>query len=140
MTNTSKPKMYRDIIDDLVRMCREGQGQIGARRVRDGIWNQNATPEALAAEEDDSVLPPEVIAKSRRFLAEEYKINLLLNRLSPKDREILAGMLAQEVVTGVFETLVALEEFQVPPFQDGYERRPINDFIGRLNDWEWPES
>ena len=48
--------------------------------------------------------------------------------------EILAGMLAlREVITGVFETLVALEEFQVPPFQDGYERRLLTRFIGRIS-------
>jgi hypothetical protein len=74
------------------------------------------------------------------FLAEQYKINLLLKRLSSEDRELLAGMLIEEVVTGVFETLKTLEKFQIPPFQDGYECSPFNDFIGRLNNWEWPES
>lgn len=49
-------------------------------------------------------------------------------------------MLANEVVTGVFETLKVLEQFRVPPFEDGYEGSPINDFIGRLGDWKWPQD
>lgn len=119
MNEISKPKQYREIIDALVQMCRDGQGQIGARRAREGIWNQNATADSIP---------------------DQHKINLFLKRLSSEDREILAGMLSQEVVTGVFETLKALEESQVPPFEEGYEGSPFNDFIGRLDDWEWPES
>jgi hypothetical protein len=83
------------------------------------VWNQNAT---------------------RDFIPEQHEINLLLKRMSPADREILAGILAQEVVTGVFETLKALEQFEVEPFKDGYEGSPYNDFIGRLADWEWPQD
>ena len=49
-------------------------------------------------------------------------------------------MLAQSVVTGVFEALKVLEEFEVEPFTDAYEGSPFNDFIGRLADWEWPEA
>jgi hypothetical protein len=140
MINSSKPKLYRDIIDSLVKMCHEGQGQISARRVRDGIWDPNATPESLAAEEDDGILPPEVVAEIHRMKAKELEINLFLKRLTLEDREILADLLSQQVVTGVFETLKTLEEFNVPPFEDGYESSPFNDFIGRLDDWEWPES
>ena len=107
------------MIDVLVQVCHDGQGQIGARRVRNGLWNQNATAD---------------------FLPDQHDINLLLSRISAEDREILARMMADEVVTGVFETLKALEQFQVPPFTDGYEGSPFNDFIGRLNGWEWPEN
>ena len=60
--------------------------------------------------------------------------------MSHQDREILAGMLAHEAELGVFETLKVLEQFQVEPFEDGYEGSPYNDFIGRLADWEWPEA
>src|SRR5690348_3858686 len=115
----SKPRIYRELIDELVRVCKEGQGQIGAIRARDGVWNQSATED---------------------FIPEQHQINLLLKRMSAADREILAGMLAQEVVTGVFETLKALEEFEIEPFKDGYEGSPYNDFIGRLGDWQWPEA
>jgi Family of unknown function (DUF6547) len=118
MSPPQKPKIYRDMIDALVRVCEEGQGQIGARRVREGVWNQNATQD---------------------FIPDQHEINLLLKRLSSADREILASMLAQEVVTGVFETLKVLEQFQIEPFKDGYEGSPFNDFIGRLADWEWPK-
>ena len=39
-------EQYRELIDALVRACREGQGQIGRRRVRHGVWNSNATTTA----------------------------------------------------------------------------------------------
>jgi hypothetical protein len=119
MSEQEKPRIYREIIDALVQVCKNGQGQIGVRRARDGVWNQNAT---------------------RDFIPDQYEINRLLERMSMDDREILAGMLAHEVEVGVFETLKVLEQFQIEPFQDGYEGSPFNDFIGRLNDWQWPEA
>jgi hypothetical protein len=114
-----KSKTYRDVIDELADMCRNGQGQIGARRARAGVWNQNATAD---------------------YLSDQLEINALLSRMSVADREVLAKMLAWEVVTGVFETLKVLQQFQVPPFEDGYEGSPFNDFIGRLDGWEWPQN
>ena len=117
MSVPEKPPSYRRVIDELVRVCHEGQGQIGPRRARAGVWNQNATAE---------------------FIPDQNQINLLLQRLSAADREVLAGMLAQAVETGVFETLKVLEEFEVEPFQDGYEGTPYHDFIGRLGGWQWP--
>ena len=119
MNAPQKPRIYRELIDALVKVCKNGQGQIGARRARDGVWNRNAT---------------------REFIPEQHEINLLLERMSTSDREILAAMLAQEVVTGVFETLKVLEQYEIEPFKDGYEGSPFNDFIGRLSDWEWPEA
>lgn len=119
MSGPQKPAIYREMIDELVRACKNGQGQIGARRAREGVWNHNATPD---------------------FIPEQHEINVLLKRMSPADREVLAGMLAQEVVTGVFETLKVLEQYQIEPFKDGYEGSPFNDFIGRLADWNWPEA
>jgi hypothetical protein len=41
--------------------------------------------------------------------------------------------------TGPGRPLKALEEFQIAPFESGYEGSPFNDFIGRLDDWQWPE-
>src|SRR4051812_42255005 len=107
MSGLQKPSIYRELIDELVRVCKDGQGQIGAQRARKGVWNQNATPD---------------------FIPEQHEINLLLRGMSTADREIVAGMLAQEVVTGVFETLKVLEHFQIEPFKDGYEGSPFNDF------------
>lgn len=105
------------MIDSLVEMCQSGQGQIGARRAKDGIWNRNATSD---------------------FIPHQFEINQLLARMPAADREILARMLAHEVELGVFETLKVLEEYAVEPFQDGYEGSPFDDFIGRLSDWKWP--
>lgn len=119
MSTPQKPQHYREMIDELVGVCRAGQGQIGARRIREGVWNKNATQD---------------------FIPEQHEINLLLKRLSAADREVIAGMLAQAVVTGVFETLKILEQFEIEPFKDGYEGSPYNDFVGRLDDWSWPEA
>jgi hypothetical protein len=105
-------------VAQLFSLSKDGQGQIGARRVRAGVWNANATLD---------------------FIPDQHAINLLLKRLSAEDREIIAGMLAQEVVTGVFETLKVLEKFEIEPFREGYEGSPYNDFIGRLDDWNWPD-
>ena len=119
MNEQKKPRVYRDLIDALVRECKEGQGQIGAERARAGVWNRNAT---------------------RDFIPDQYEINLFLDRMSAADREILAGMLAHEVEVGGFETLKILEQFEVDPFKGGYEGSPFHDFIGRLSDWKWPET
>jgi hypothetical protein len=119
MSTPKKSQNYRDMIDALVISCKEGQGQIGARRVREGVWNKSARPD---------------------YIPDQHQINLLLARLSAADREIIAGMLSEAVVTGVFETLKVLEEFEIEPFQDGYEGSPYHDFIGRLDDWSWPEG
>ena len=120
MSPPTKPKLYRDFIDELVEVCRDGQGQIGSRRVRSGIWNANA---------------------SAKTLSDQHEINLLLSRLGSREREIIAKMLSEAVETGVFETLKALEKFGIAPFMDGYEGGAHQDFIGRLSkEWEWPES
>jgi len=119
MTSSTKPKLYRDFIDEVVEMCHTGQGQIRAERVREGVWNSNAS--------------------ARRF-PDQHRVNLLLARLAQDDRETIATMLAEAVQQGVFETLKALENFEIAPFQEGYEGSPYNDFIGRLsNEWAWPE-
>ena len=114
-----KPEIYHKFIDYMVHECHNGQGQISAKRVAKGIWNQNATANNIP---------------------EQHAINLLLARLSISEREILAKLLIDAVEAGVFETFKALEVFQIAPFESGYEGSPGNDFIGRLNDWEWPVS
>jgi hypothetical protein len=119
MYESKKPQVYRDMIDAMVRACKEGQGQIGARRVREGVWCGKA-------------------AKDR--YPDQYKIDLLLERLSVAERDVLAEMLAHQVVVGVFETLKILEQFEIEPFKDGYEGTPYHDFTGRLADWKWPKG
>lgn len=114
-----KPAIYRQIIDHLVEVCKEGQGQIGPKRARAGIWNQNAR---------------------EGYIPDQHKINVFLKELTKEQREILAHMLERQFSGGVFETLKTLEEFEIEPFLGGYEGSPYHDFIGRLADdqWEWP--
>ena len=111
---------YRAVIDELVRECREGQGAIHPRRVRSGLFHQYALDH-----------PEE--------MPEESRINGLLARMEPDDRELVAGLLETAFVDGVHATLAVLHWNEIPPFGDGYEGTPLHDFIGRLNlDWDWP--
>jgi len=115
-----KPLVYRAVIDAMVRVLREGQGQLGAELVRAGLWNQSATP---------------------TFIPEQHAINVFLQHLDSGQREVLAGMMVHQVEVGMFEALKVLEEYEVPPFEDGYEGSPIHDFVGRVRgDWDWPEE
>jgi hypothetical protein len=115
----SKPQVYRDVIDALVDMCKNVQGQVGPDRARRGLWNQNATSE---------------------FIPDQHEINLFLARLSPKDRETLAAMLEHQVEVGVHQTLAILGDHGIEPFVEGYEGAAYNDFVGRMQEWEWPEK
>ena len=112
-----KSETYRTAIDRLVAECRSGQGQIGSRRARSGVWNKNARSDSLH---------------------NQREINRLLSKLSEHQRETLARMLEHEFSSGIFETLKILQELRIEPFIDGYEGSPYHDFIGRLDDWEWP--
>jgi hypothetical protein len=114
-----KPQLYRDFIDRMVDECHNGQGAIGPTRTRNGVWNKNATAV---------------------FLEDQFRINQLLATLNDDQREVIAGMLVEAFEGGVFETLKALEEFEIEPFLDGYEGSPYHDFIGRVgaDQWQWP--
>jgi hypothetical protein len=110
--------VYRRLIDLLVEECRTGQGQIGVRRSRTGIWNASATSEKMP---------------------DQHDMNVLLQRLSPQDRETLARMLEQQFVSGVHAALVILHGESIRPFDRAYEGTPFHDFVRRLADWEWPQ-
>jgi hypothetical protein len=112
-------RVYRTIIDRLVEACHKGQGQIGRKRALAGVWNANAT--------------------AKRF-PEQHEVNLLLGRLSKEDREVLARMLEEAFQGGVHSALATLHEAELPPFDKAYEGTPFHDFVGRLDDWEWPKS
>ena len=114
-----KSETYRQAIDQLVAECRDGHGHIGPSRARKGLWNQNATS---------------------TFLPDQHKVNEFLSELSEPQREVLAGLLEGQFSRGVFETLKVLETLEIEPFLDGYEGSPYHDFIGRLDDWEWPSE
>jgi hypothetical protein len=109
---------YRALIDALVRACRDGQGQIGPRRARAGVWNPNA------------VNTPDEHPDHRAM-------NRLLDGLNDAERAVLAGMLEEAFVGGVHETLVILHAASVQPFEDGYEGTPYHDFVGRLQGLSW---
>ena len=115
-----KPMVYRAVIDEMVRVLREGQGHIGAERARAGTWTKSA---------------------ASNFMPEQHAINAFLQRLDSGEREVLAGMLLHQVEVGMFEALKALEKYNVPPFEDGYEGSAFNDLVGRVGgDWDWPEE
>ena len=113
--------LYRTVIDALVVQCRSGQGQVSARRVTAGVWNENAEEVADAA-------------------PDQHAMNVLLTALSPEQREVLAGVLAEEFASGVYNALQILEAAQVAPFERGYAGSASDNFLDRLDDWEWPES
>jgi hypothetical protein len=111
--------VYRQLIDRVVDDCRGGQGQIAARRARAGLWNGNATATELP---------------------DQHEANLLLRRLTQAERTVLARLLEEQFVGGVHAALVALHEAAIPPFDKAYEGTPFHDFVGRLDDWEWPDE
>ena len=115
----SKPKLYRDFIDELVRVCSSDQGQIAPERVRRGVWNPQIT---------ETTAP------------DQHAMNLILGKLNAADRETIALFLAQAFEDGVFEALKVLERFEIPPFEHGYEGSPYHDFVGRIRgECAWPE-
>ena len=113
--------LYRTVIDALVVQCRSGQGQVSARRVTAGVWNENAEAVADAA-------------------PDQHAMNVLLGALTPEQRTVLAGVLAEEFASGVYNALQILQAAQVPPFQQGYDGSVSDNFLDRLDDWAWPEA
>ncbi len=105
-------RQYRELVDTFVEACRSN---IAAHRVREGVWSHHA----------DGRL-------------EDQQINALLDRLDPADRETLAQLLERSFSGGVHQVLVDLYEHGVRPFDEGYVGDPFHDFIGRLEDPEWP--
>jgi hypothetical protein len=110
MTEADPRAEYRSIIDELVRECLEGQGTVLPLWVRRGNWPQ------------------------------EREINLMLARLSPEDRALIARMLSDAYWGAVHDALRVLNDNQVPPFDQSYEGTPYQDFVGRLSgEWAWPD-
>lgn len=114
-------QLYRTVIDALVIQCRTGQGQISAHRVRAGVWNENAELVEDAA-------------------PDQHAMNVLLAALSPEQRHLLAGVLAEEFASGVFNALQVLEVARIAPFESGYAGTASDNFLDRMDDWEWPEQ
>lgn len=110
--------LYRQIIDAMVVSCADA-GQVSAQRVRVGVWNANAetTPDAPA---------------------EHHAMNVLLASLTPEQREVLAGHFAEEFASGMFNALEVLHAARLGGFEAGYDGDPSDDFLGRMDGWEWP--
>ena len=95
----SDDQLYRTIIDALVVQCREGEGQVSARRVLAGVWNENA--DAADAEAEPG----------------QHAMNVLLGSLDGNQRAVLAGLFADEFESGVYNVLRVLEAAQLPLFE-----------------------
>jgi hypothetical protein len=132
MFSTSKPKKYRQIIDDLLDVSMNTTGQINVQRVRNGNWPR--------IEADSSPLGvPEVDDAFARIAMENNEASDLVSRLSENERKIFARMLSDQVFLGVFEALKVLEAYEVPLFKDGYEGSPFDDLMARRDGWQWPQ-
>lgn len=116
---TEDRSLYRAVIEALVVQCRDGQGQVSARRVVAGVWNENA--EAV-----DDVAP------------DQHEMNVLLDALTPQQRTVLAELFAEEFASGVYNTLHVLEAAHVGPFGVGEVDAAPDAFLDRLYDWERP--
>lgn len=111
--------LYRQIIDALVVSCADA-GQVSAQRVRVGVWNSNA-------EESPDAAP------------DQHAMNVLLASLSNDQREVLASVFAEEFASGIFNALEVLHAARLAGFESGYDGHPSDDFLGRMDGWEWPE-
>lgn len=114
---TNDQTLYRTLIDALVVQCNEGQGQVSARRIQAGVWNENADEPA------------------GETLPEQHAMNLLLGALTPEQREVLAALFVEEFQSGVYNALLVLEAAKIAPFSDG---TPTDNFLDRLDAWQWP--
>lgn len=111
--------LYRTVIDALVVQCRDGQGQVSARRVLTGVWNENA-------ELVDDAAPA------------QHGMNVLLESLTPEQRAVLSGLFAEEFQSGVYNVLQVLEAAHIVPFDAGVAGTASDNFLDRMDDWEWP--
>ncbi len=112
--------LYRQMIDAMVLACAQGPGQVSAERIRVGVWNANAEE---VADADPS----------------QHAMNTLLAALTPEQRDVLAGRLAEEFASGVFNALEVLHAADLTPFDEGYEGNPSDDFLARMDAWQWPQ-
>lgn len=113
--------LYRQMIDAMAVTCLRGEGQVSAERVRVGVWNVNA-------HEIEDVDPT------------QQAMNDLIAGLSAEQRTTLAAVVAEEFSSGMFHALRVLHAARCAPFEDGYDGTPGDDFLGRLEGWEWPRG
>ncbi|MFT3876005.1 MAG: hypothetical protein QM708_06240 [Propioniciclava sp.] len=118
MTEHDSRWMYRQMIDAMVISC-AGAGQVSAGRVRVGVWNDNADAAS-------DVSPHQAV------------MNRVLASLNDDQREAVAILFAEEYASGVYNALQVLTAAECAPFAEGYDGDPCDDFLGRLDGWEWP--
>jgi len=111
--------LYRQMIDAMVLSCTQGPGQVSPTRIRQGVWNANAEE---VADADPT----------------QHAMNALLAGLDPAQRDVLAVLFAEEFASGVFNALEVLHAARLVPFESGYDGTPSDDFLGRMDGWEWP--
>lgn len=78
------------------------------------------------------------------------KLNALVQSLSIEQRQMLAQMLHAERVGAIHDVLAVLSwwisarevglTFRGQPMPVGFEGGLHLDYVGRLDDWEWPEG
>lgn len=112
-------KLYQELIDELAE---KSKSCVDANNIRNGI------------------VPG----------ADTEEINTVLKKLTAEDRDVLARFVTETYSSGIFDVLDLLEwyacckdmkisiEGEVLP-TDKFEGIQ-NDFIGRRDDWEWPED
>ncbi|WP_040162265.1 DUF6547 family protein [Nigerium massiliense] len=113
--------LYRAIIDALVVQCREGEGQVSARRIQAGLWNENAEAAEVESEQP-----------------EQHAMNVLLGSLADEQRDVLAGLFAAEFESGVYNALRVLEAARVELFLGDETGMPTDHFLDRMDDGPWP--
>jgi len=110
---------------------------VGASWTTDAPFRE--TEEAIQAARNKGILAVEMEAAALYTLARRKGVAVLClahvtNTMGQEEGDFEKGE-----ADGTAEALKVLEQFEIEPFQDGYEGSPFNDFIGRLSDWEWPE-
>ena len=84
-----------------------------------------------------------LIVRANRFgcdtdLAREAH-DILIAHLDEREREVLAALFVEEYSSGIFNALHVLHAARLAPFDEGYDGEPSDDFLGRMDGWDWPE-
>lgn len=113
--DASDDHLYRRLMDLCVDLC-SGES-VSTKCLRAGVWRETAK---AATDPTD------------------HAMNMLLETLSPSQRETLVEILVREYRAGVSQALSHLSERGIKPFDAAYEGTPSDDFVRRLEGWQWP--
>ena len=67
-------------------------------------------------------------------------MNVLLGALTADQRAALAALFAEEFASGVYNVLQVLQAARISPFHEGVGGTASDNFLDRLEEWEWPEQ